>query len=177
MRDARKLGLLPSVTNVLGVINKPELVEWNMTQAVLAALTLPRLSGEGEDAFARRVVEDAQSRVRSAADFGSAFHAGAGQVAKTLEVDPAGLYAAWLSLHRDWFQANCVRPVWTERVLVSTELGYAGTADLLIEHQAHGLTLVDYNRAQLYRVFGAENPVSLCRRALAAGALRLEEQP
>jgi hypothetical protein len=30
LRDARKLGLLPSVTNVLGVINKPELVEWKM---------------------------------------------------------------------------------------------------------------------------------------------------
>jgi hypothetical protein len=144
LRDARKLGLLPSVTNVLGVINKPELVEWKMTQAVLAALTLPRLSGEGEDAFAKRVVEDAQSRVRTAAEFGSAFHAGAEQVARTLEVDPAGPYAAWLSLHRDWFQANCVRVVWTERVLVNAELGYAGTADLLVEHQAHGLTLVDY---------------------------------
>ena len=144
LRDARKLGLLPSVTNVLGVINKPELVEWKMTQAVLAALTLPRLDGEGEDAFAKRVVEDAQSRVRSAADFGTAFHAGAEAVARTLEVDPAGPCAAWLQLHRQWFQANCVQVAWTERVLVNTELGYAGTADLLVEHQQHGLTLVDY---------------------------------
>ena len=144
LRDARKLGLLPSVTNILGVINKPELVEWKMTQAVLAALTLPRRENEGEDEFARRVVEDAQSRVKTAVDFGSAFHAGAEQVAKTLEVDPAGPYAAWLNLHRDWFQANCVRVVWTERVLVNTEFGYAGTADLLVEHQQHGLTLVDY---------------------------------
>lgn len=144
LRDARKLGLLPSVTNVLGVISKPELVEWKMTQAVLAALTLPRLSGEGEDAFAKRVVEDAQSRVRTAAEFGSAFHAGAEQVARTLEVDPAGPHAAWLNLHRDWFQANCVRVLWTERVLVNGALGYAGTADLLVEHQTHGLTLVDY---------------------------------
>src|SRR3974390_3422641 len=144
LREPLKLGLLPSVTNVLGVINKPELVEWKMTQAVLAALTLPRLEGEGEDAFARRVVDDAQSRVKTAVDFGSAFHAGAEQVAKTLEVDPAGPYAAWLNLHRDWFQANCIRPVWTESVLVNTELGYAGTADLLMEHQQHGLTLVDY---------------------------------
>ena len=77
-------------------------------------------------------------------DFGTAFHAGAEQVAKNLEVDPAGPYAAWLKLHRDWFQANCIRVVWAERVLVSNELGYAGTADLLIEHQAYGLTLVDY---------------------------------
>lgn len=144
LRDARKLGLLPSVTNVLGVINKPELVEWKMTQAVLAALTLPRLDGEGEDAFARRVVDDAQSRVRTAAEFGSTFHAGAEHVARTLEVDQAGPYAAWLNLHRDWFQRNCVRVLWTERVLVNTALGYAGTADLLVEHQKHGLTLVDY---------------------------------
>jgi hypothetical protein len=115
---------LPSVTNILGVISKPELVEWKMTQAVLAALTLPRLNGEGEDAFAKRVVEDSQSRVRSAADFGSAFHAGAEQVAKSLEVDPAGPYAAWLNLYRSWLQANCVRVVWTERVLVNLELGY-----------------------------------------------------
>lgn len=144
VRDARKLGLLPSVTNVLGVINKPELVEWKMTQAVLAALTLPRMDGEDLGVFAKRVVEDAQSQVKGAAEFGSAFHAGAELVANTLEVDQAGPYAAWLNLHRDWFQANCVRVVWTERVLVSSELGYAGTADLLVEHQQHGLTLVDY---------------------------------
>src|SRR5262249_7873584 len=114
LRDARKLGLLPSVTNVLGVINKPELVEWKMTQAVLAALTLPRADGEELGAFAKRVVEDAQSQVKGAAEFGSAFHAGAELVAKALEVDQAGPYAAWLEHYRAWFQANCVRLVWTE---------------------------------------------------------------
>jgi hypothetical protein len=138
------LGLLPSVTNVLGVISKPELVEWKMTQAVLAALTLPRSPGEELGVFAKRVVEDAQSQVKGAAEFGSAFHAGAEHVARTLEVDPTGPYAAWLKQHRDWYQANCNRMIWTERVLVSGELGYAGTADLLVEHQRHGLTLVDY---------------------------------
>src|SRR6516225_2089653 len=102
LRDARKFGLLPSVTNVLGVINKPELVEWKMTQAVLAALTLPRVDGEELGVFARRVVEDAQSQVKGAAEFGSAFHAGAELVAKSLEVDQTGPYAAWLNLHRDW---------------------------------------------------------------------------
>ena len=138
------MGLLPSGTNVLGVINKPELIEWKMTQAVLAALTLPLKDGEDLGVFAKRVVEDAQSQVKGAAEFGSGFHAGAEQVARSLEVDPAGPYAAWLNLHREWFQANCVRVVWTERVLVNLEFGYAGTADLLVEHQAYGLTLVDY---------------------------------
>jgi hypothetical protein len=167
VRDARKLGLLPSVTNVLGVINKPELVEWKMTQAVLAALTLPRLEGEGEDAFAKRVVEDAQGRVRVAAEFGTAFHAGAEQVARSLEVDPAGPCAAWLNLHREWFQTNCIRVIWTERVLVNAELGYAGTADLLVEHQVHGLTLVDYKTQGIKTGNTARAYASWCQQLAA----------
>lgn len=143
LRDARKLGLLPSVTNILGVIAKPELTSWLQEQAVLAALTLPRLEGESEDAFAQRVVSDSRSRTQSATDFGSTFHHAAERVVMTLEVDPANPVAAWLNHYRDWCQANVVRVLWTERVLVNTGLGYAGTADLLIEHAQHGLTLID----------------------------------
>ena len=88
-----------------------------------------------------------ESQGKSAAAFGTALHAGAERVATSLEVDPADPLAAWLNLYRDWFQANCVRVIWSERVLVNPELGYAGTADLLMEHQAHGLTLVDLKSA------------------------------
>ena len=143
LRDARKLGLLPSVTNILGVIAKPELTLWLQEQAVLAALTLPRIEGETEDAFAKRVVEDSQTTRSGAADFGTSVHHGAERVARTLEVDPEDPLAPWLRLYRDWYQVNVKRLVWAERTLVNVGLGYAGTADLLIDHQAHGLTLVD----------------------------------
>jgi hypothetical protein len=143
LRDARKLGLLPSVTNVLGVIAKPELTLWLQEQAVMAALTLPRLPGETEDAFARRVVEDSQTTRSSAAEFGTAMHHGAERVAQTLELDPGDPLAPWLRHYRDWFQANCTRLHWTERPLVNLAEGYAGTADLLMEHQQHGVVLVD----------------------------------
>jgi len=141
--DARKLGLLPSVTNIIGVIAKPELTAWLQEQAVMAALTLPRQPGEREDAFAKRVVADSRTTRDGAADFGTAFHNGAERVARTLEVDPADRLAPWLNLYRDWFQASCARLLWTERALVNAEVGYAGTADLLMEHRVHGLTLVD----------------------------------
>lgn len=143
LRDARKFGLLPSVTNILGVVAKPELQAWLQEQAVLAALTLPRIEGEEEGAFAKRVVMDARSQGQAAMAFGTALHHGAERVAKTLEVDPADPVAPWLNLFRDWYQANCVRLVWAEKALVNRALGYAGTGDLLIEHQVHGLTLVD----------------------------------
>ena len=149
LRDARKLGLVPSVTNILGVIAKPELTAWMQEQAVMAALTLPRIAGETEDAFAKRVVADSQSTRDNAADFGTAFHSGAERVAQSLEVDPAHPAAEWLRHYRDWFQANALTVHWTEKVLVHQEWGYAGTADLLITHPVHGLTLVDFKTTKL----------------------------
>ena len=149
LRDARKLGLVPSVTNIIGIIAKPELTAWLQEQAVMAALTLPRIAGETEDAFAKRVVEDSLTTRDGAADFGTAFHHGAERVARTLEVDRADLLSAWLNRYRDWYQANALVLHWTEKVLVHQEWGYAGTADLLIEHAVHGLTLVDFKTTKL----------------------------
>lgn len=143
VRDARKLGLLPSVTNIIGVIAKPELTSWLLEQAVTAALTLPRHPGESEDAFAKRVVADSQTTRDSAAEFGTAFHAGAEQVAHALAVDAEHVAAAWLHHYFDWFRRNVVTLRWTEEVLVNLAMGYAGTADLLIEHREHGPCLVD----------------------------------
>jgi hypothetical protein len=143
LRDARKRGLLPSVTNIIGVIAKPELTAWLQEQAVMAALTLPRLPGETEDMFARRVVEDSQTTRDGAADFGTAFHNGAERVATTLEVDRQHPAADWLSHYRVWYQGNAALLNWTEKVLVNRAIGYAGTADLFIEHVIHGPVLVD----------------------------------
>ena len=33
---------------------------------------------------------------------------------------------------------------------------------------------VDYHRAKLYQLFGVQDPVSLCRRAIEAGLIKLE---
>lgn len=175
IRDARKLGLLPSVTNILGVIGKPELTAWLQEQAVLAALTLPRLPGEAENEFAKRVVADAQSVRDQAAAFGTEIHRGAERVALTMEVDDQNPVAPWLKKIRQWHQANCARLVWAERTLVNLDIGYAGTADLLIEHQKHGLTLVDIKtqgvkpgmQAKAYRTWCYQ--LAAYRAALGAG--------
>jgi len=33
---------------------------------------------------------------------------------------------------------------------------------------------VEFHRANLYRLFGVQDPVSLCRRAIAAGLIRVD---
>lgn len=74
LRVARKMNLLPSVTTVQRAAAKPALDSWKMTQAVLAALTLPRLDGEPDDVFAKRVVTDSGREAQDAADWGTRMH-------------------------------------------------------------------------------------------------------
>ena len=75
LRDAKKLGLLPSVTTIIGVANKGEgLQRWMQEQAILAALTLPRLEGEEEGVWLSRVMKDSKATGMEAAMRGTAIH-------------------------------------------------------------------------------------------------------
>jgi hypothetical protein len=74
IRHARKLGLLPGVTGVLKVQSAPGLVNWMVDQALMAALTLPRVEGESLDAFKERAKRDSGETGRKAADRGSELH-------------------------------------------------------------------------------------------------------
>jgi len=74
LRDARKVNAFPSVTNVLGILHKDFLEAYKVNQAILAALTLPKIDGESEDEFAKRVVLDSKEHAASAARLGSRLH-------------------------------------------------------------------------------------------------------
>ena len=74
LRDARKHGFVPSVTTILGVIDKPALTAWKVDQALMAALTLPRIDGESLDDFKKRAARDAKQQAIDAADEGTRIH-------------------------------------------------------------------------------------------------------
>lgn len=74
LADARKMGLVPSVTTVLRVIDKPALTRWRVQQGILAALTLPRPQDETEDAWLARVLDDSGQQAKDAADEGTRIH-------------------------------------------------------------------------------------------------------
>jgi len=74
LRDAREHNLAPSVTTILGIIAKPGLNNWLQQQVLLAALTLPRVDGESEENWLQRVMSDARSTGREAADRGTRMH-------------------------------------------------------------------------------------------------------
>ena len=75
LRDARKLGLLPSVTTINGMLSKAGLDTWKQQQVLLAALTLPRMEGEPEQEWLSRVMQDSKATGREAAERGTTIHA------------------------------------------------------------------------------------------------------
>jgi len=74
LRDARKLNLYPSVTTIIGCAAAPGLERWKQEQVLHAALTLPRLDGELEDAWIKRVWDDSREQARRAAERGTQIH-------------------------------------------------------------------------------------------------------
>jgi len=74
IRDARKLGLLPSVTTILSVLAKPGLENWKQQQILMSALTMPRVEGETEQEYISRIIRDSKEQGIKAADEGTRIH-------------------------------------------------------------------------------------------------------
>jgi hypothetical protein len=74
VKDAREHGLLPSVTTIIGCASKPALDVWKQQQAILSALTLPRLEVESEEDWLSRVVADSKETAKQAAERGTQIH-------------------------------------------------------------------------------------------------------
>jgi hypothetical protein len=152
LRDARKLGLFPSVTNVLGILAKPALDAWKQQQAILAALTLPRNEGESLDDFASRVVTDMQSEVGRAADLGSAVHAAIEGYAQGRWLPEDKEIARLFEPARQWFDAEVTQVHSVEIAAAHLEFGYAGRVDLVATLRSTGRpTVVDFKTQKTRR--------------------------
>jgi len=177
LREARELKLYPSVTTILQVINKPALEAWKIEQGIMAALTLPRLENEPLDIFAHRVVQDMDSQVSDAADFGSQIHAGIEQmllgnmadaVMPNVELHP------YLEHVEQWIKANVVKVHAVEKIVVHPS-GYAGKLDLHCELKDVGEAVVDFKTQGIKNrkaVFYDEWPLQLVAYAGALETLK-----
>ncbi len=133
LKDARKLGLLPSPTSILKVLRKPELESWLIETACLSVLTAPRLAGEDLDAFVKRVLQDERQQdeqARKARDLGTDIHAGIEVVlnGRPCAPDLEAVVLPAMAKIREQFGAVDA----TERVVVGN--GYAGRADCVFAH-------------------------------------------
>lgn len=148
--DCRKLGLLPSVTNVLGIKAKPALTTWIKDMAILAAITSERQENETDEDWGRRIAQESDEVTQRAAEFGTAVHKmiedvgdGYGNIVCDERVQP------YVAFARQWFEDNVKEVISQEAVVVGD--GYAGRADLFAVDQDGVKTLFDFKTKQLRR--------------------------
>lgn len=142
LRDARKAGAFPSVTNILGILHKDFLEAYKINQAILAALTLPKMDGELVHEFAKRVVQDSKEHAASAARLGERIHEiGADLIqgktlAKTEEIIEGRILDELITPLADLISEITPSEHHTDskfsEFYVSHPLGFAGTCDGLL---------------------------------------------
>jgi hypothetical protein len=74
LREARKFGWVPSVSGIIKCADRPSLNNWKIDQAILSALTCPKLNDESEGDYLSRIKKDAQEQARKAAERGTYIH-------------------------------------------------------------------------------------------------------
>lgn len=142
IKDARKHGLLPSVTSILKMIHKPALEAWKIEQAITSTLTMPKHEGEPEPIYLQRIVEDYRSVAKDAAELGTAVH-------KSIELyQQSGIWAEVFGEKIDsklgpimkgyapWAEEN-IREVLSSGLSFSTD-SYGGKTDMMFSTRKVG---------------------------------------
>jgi hypothetical protein len=131
--DGKKV---PSVTTILNVINKPQLIPWAVRttrdyikQELFAFKRADSLKDLDLDGLLAKSAKE-HDRVRNAAaDKGIAVHSSiasyVGAKSNVANNDPAVI------AFRDWQESSQFVPIASERLVFSQEHGFAGTADLI----------------------------------------------
>ena len=143
LRTARKELLYPSVTTVLSAKAAPGLEAWKRNQVLLASLNLPdEIRAQNDvDLAAQYIMQQATKKVETAASRGTYVHDSIDAMFNDREWDQED---GQLQAVAEWIDAKCVSHKWSEESLVNKDVGYAGRADTLLDHEEYGLTLVDF---------------------------------
>lgn len=142
LADARKLGLIPSVTTVLQLHAKEILTTWKIEQAIKASMRLRQDPSETPEDFIRRVEKESGEQTRAAADFGTVMH----MATEDYAIDPNyvcknPLIQAHFEHWADWWDQNVIECFYVEKVVIGD--GYAGRLDIKANIKGHGVKICD----------------------------------
>lgn len=159
LADARKLGLFPSVTGILGVLDKPQLTDWKLEQlskefrSRLQLITARDRSAidvldavmdmihRDPDELHEEMVDHALRQVEQAADAGEIVHKGAELALSGLEYDhdkevflpelkAKFPLSTFVKPIEAFVKEHNIQPLGHEVRIVCPRHGYAGTGDL-----------------------------------------------
>lgn len=126
--DAKKLGLVVGTTTPLALEAKPNLTNWMIDQALLSAMTLPRLPGETDDQFIIRAKDDSKQQAIKAALRGTQGHGAIQHYFETWQMDFA--FAEEIMAVKDLITQRWGIEGWIAEFPFAHPLGYGGKVDL-----------------------------------------------
>jgi len=138
LRDARVLQLVPGFSTIARQEYKPALEIWKINQALMAALTLPQISGETLAEFKGRCELDMEAQSKAARERGTNLHAAMEAWYQFGTVGDG--YKAYVMPVVAWLQEHVPDAPWVTEKSFSHPLGYGGKTDLY----AKGVALVDF---------------------------------
>lgn len=124
IRDARKLGLVPSVTTILKLAAAPNLVRWMKEQVAKAAYSARPREGESEADYLARILPLAEEVARKARDKGTEIH---GAIEK---LDRHGPYSAHVDAAMEAVSEWAGMMDWDSERSFASPLGFGGKLDL-----------------------------------------------
>ena len=129
LRDAKSLGLVPSVTTIIGMIGKPALENWKINQALEASIALEQGTNESFYSYASRCKSQAKEVGLSAARQGTKIHA---QIESGFQGKrkhkPYKIIKEWLDEHYPSY------PEWVAEGSFCAPQGYGGKIDLYCDN-------------------------------------------
>jgi hypothetical protein len=150
LRQARKLGGLPSPTTVLNVLGSPGLKYYFRRQMWEATVTTPRLPGQSDDDYWDTCQKWADEHGQAARDKGTDFHSLAQKfhercltmhwsVAAQIPLEPglANQFDAYVA----WYSKNVLRTLMVEQAVIGQ--GYAGRVDHVAEMMDGKIACID----------------------------------
>lgn len=126
--DAKRLKLLPSVTNIIGILDKPALQEWRLDQVAKAAYESPRGEEESFDYYKRRIKDAAFDQVKDAADIGTMIHEALDNAFQGTPWNPDA--SKYIAPVLSWIHEKKLEITGREETMVSVKEGYAGRTDV-----------------------------------------------
>jgi len=157
LREARKekkehgVGLYPSVTTIMGILDKPGLGKWKIRETLRAAWDCRQFTGT-LDEWLDIVVAKSSEKSGTAMNFGTRFHEAAWQHNTGRPVTCDDEVRPYYERYALWFEQRVDKVLEAEQVVVS-RLGFAGTRDAVFKMDGK-VVVVDFKTQSVDARYG-----------------------
>jgi hypothetical protein len=147
LRDAKKEGYCPSVTEILKIMAAPGLERWKQKESIMAALTLPRELEDTDEMFIHKIFADSKEKAQIAADEGTKIHHAIERAFQARLVDSKYFDLAYGV--KEKIIEKYGDALWQVEKSFAHPLGYGGLVDL---HAAHPINiLIDHKTKEVLK--------------------------